>query len=540
MSDSSPLQPATVSVVAASLPLALNNNGDAGGGGAGHASLPLPAGSDKIDFADIKRKSVRGGLVTILCQGGAFVIQLVSTVTLARLLSTDDYGMMAMVLAIIAFAGLFRDLGLSAAAVQKGSLNQAQMSNLFWLNVAMGAGLTGLLAAASPVVGWFYGKPELGPLALLLSTTFLIGSAGTQHGALMQRNMQFGRRAVTNIAGSLVTLVVSIILALQGWGCWALAWGAIVGSATTTAMLFALSSFRPGWWTRGAGMRSMLKFGANITAFECVNYFHRNLDNILIGKFWGPDMLGFYSRAYALLMFPITQIRGPVNAVAFPALSRLRNDPQAFRSYYRNVAGLLAMASMPLVAFLFLTSMPLIEIVLGNRWAGISPIFSILAITAFIQPTAGLRGLVLLSMGNGRRYLNWGILNAVSVCIGFVIGLPWGAIGVAASYAIVNYAILYPSLLMAFKDTPLKPGDFFEPIAAPALASVVAAAGCHLLVFTTGWAARLAVWEVLILSGIIFGVICWTVLWIFPAGRRDLRRSISLIQRAVAGRLKEI
>lgn len=437
---------------------------------------PASPAEPAVDMADLKRKSVRGGMVTMLSQGISVAIQLASTVTLARLLSPDDYGIMAMVMAITAFAGLFRDLGLSAAAIQKGSLDQAQMSNLFWLNVGMGTLLTVALAAASPLVAWFYGKPELVPLTVLLSSTFLIGSLGTQHGALMQRELQFGRRAVTSIVGSLVSLAVSIILALHGHGYWALAWGSISGGIVTTILLFVLSSFRPGLWTKGAGVRSMLQFGANITAFDFVNYFQRNLDQLLIGRFWGPASLGLYSRAYQLLMFPISNLRGPINAVAFPAMSRLQNQPQEFRAYYLKVTSLLAFLSMPMTAFFFVASKPMIEVVLGKQWLGVAPIFSWLALAAFIQPTSGFAGSLLLSLGQGKRYLQCGLFNAVLLSLCFVIGVRWGAVGVAAAYAIGNYVVLYPWLFWAYRGSPVSFSDFAKACSFPVVFSVSAAA----------------------------------------------------------------
>jgi len=464
----------------------------------------------------------------MVSQATSLSIQLTSTVILARLLSPDDYGIIAMVMAITAFAGIFRDLGLSSAAVQKKDLTRAQQSNLFWLNVAMGAVLTVIVAAASPLVAWFYGKPELTLVTVALSFTFVIGSLGTQHGARLVREMQFGRMAVATIAGSIAGLIASVTLALQSFAYWALVWGVLSGAVTTTVLLFILSPFRPALFSRNAGIREMVGFGANVTAFDLVNYFHRNLDNVLIGKFCGADALGLYSRAYQLLMLPITAIRGPINAVAFPAMSRLQNQPDAYRAYYRRVTQLLALVSMPLTAFLFVASAPIIELLLGRQWLGVSPLFSLLALTAFIQPVAGLRGMVLLSSGQSRRYVQWGILNAVCVSIGFMVGVRWGAVGVAIAYAIVNYAILYPSLLLAFQNTPVRAGDFFVPISGPAVSSIAA-------VLITYAAARaewieqlILVLKIVSLGGLFFVayLICTVLL---PGGWSDLKRCFALL-----------
>jgi PST family polysaccharide transporter len=414
-------------------------------------------------------------MVTFVSQGASVLIGLVSTVILARLLSPNDYGVMAMVVAVTAFAGLFRDLGLSSAAIQKHTLTNAQQSNLFWMNIALGMILTVGLAAASPLVVRFYHKPEVLWVTIALSANFLIGSIGSQSGALLVREMRFGRQAVAGICGALVALAVSVALALHDFRYWALVWGQLAGGLITTYLLFVLSPFRPGLPSRGTGVREMLKFGAHITAFNFVNYFQRNLDAILIGRYWGAGPLGLYSRAYSLLMFPINNLRGPINAVAFPAMSRLQNQPEAFRAYFLRVTSLLALVSMPLTAFLFVASKPVIELVLGSKWLGVAPIFSWLAVAAFIQPTTGFVGSFLLSLGQGRRYLQCGLINAVILSASFIVGLPWGAIGVATAYAIGNYVALYPWLRWAFHNSPVSFRDFADACAMPAAVSLTAA-----------------------------------------------------------------
>jgi len=479
-----------------------------------------PATSPRIDITDLKHRSVRGGAVTLVTQAISIAIQLTSTVVLARLLSPDDYGTMAMVVAVTGFAGLFRDLGLSSAAVQAQELSHPLQSNLFWLNVTMGALLTGLVAAGSPLVAWFYGKPILTLVTLALSINFLISSLSTQHGARLVRNMQFARQACASIVGAVVTLLVSVTFALHGYSYWSLVWGYLSGTLTTTLLLFALSPFLPCLPSKETGIRQILKFGANVTAFDFVNYFHRNLDNILIGRHWGPGPLGLYSRAYQLLMFPINAIRGPINTVAFPALSKLQNHPTSYRAYYHKVIALLAFASMPLTAFLFCASGDIIRLTLGHEWAGVSPIFSALAAVGFIQPPLSLIGTVLLSSGKTTRYLQFGIYNAVIVSIAFVIGVNWGPVGVAISYAIAHYLSAYPFLVWSFSGTHVKPLDFCAAIIKPACASLLATVVILVasIVISTG-----SVWIELAWKASLFGTFYLLAFSLLPKGAAEIR-----------------
>ena len=476
--------------------------------GAESLAATLSAESDpaSTDLGELKRKSVRGAAMAVTGQIACSLIQLFSGIVLARMLSPQDYGIIAMVMIVTSFAALFGDMGLSAAAVRHEGLTHGQRSNFFWLNVLMGSLLTIIVAVASPLVAWFFHSPELLWATVALSTIFFITSFGSQHGALMVREMRFGQWATANISGAVCTMCMSIVLASIGLGYWALVGGALAGSACTTLMLTLLSPFRPGRPRKGSGVRELIKFGAHVTAFDFVNYFHRNLDNVLIGRFCGADMLGLYSRAYSLLMFPINNLRGPVNAVAYPAMSKLQHEPAAFRAYYRRTISLLATFSMPLTAFLFVAARPIIELLLGRHWIEVAPIFAWLALAGFVQPVSGMAGTVMLCLGKSRDYLRVGILTTALMSLSFVVGLKWGATGVALAYAIANYVILYPWISISFRGTPVSFRDFAASCAFPAAVSIIAGAlavaarnslgemGCvrELMVCAAGFALPLA------------------------------------------------
>lgn len=487
--------------------------------------------SDEVNIDNLKRKSVRGGMVTMLGQALTITIQLTSTVVLARLLSPEDYGVIAMVMAVTAFAGLFREMGLSTAAIQKKDLTRGQQSNLFWLNVVMGCVLTLLVAVGSPLVAQFYNKPELVSVTTVLSFNFLICSLATQHNAMLVRNMQFGRKSVATISGALVTLVVAVVLALQGRGYWALVWGTLVGSVITTVLTLALAPFHPSRPSRGQGIREMLGFGANVTAFNFVNYFHRNLDTILVGRYWGAESLGYYSRAYQLLMFPITAIREPINSVAFPAMSQLQNKPEEFRQYYRGLTLLLSHMTMPLVAFLLLYSELIVELTLGKQWLAAAPIFSVLAITAFIQTPYTLVGIVQLSLGRGKRYLQLGFMSAIVTSAGFCIGLKWGPIGIATAYAVTTYILVIPTQIWGFKGTSLALGDFFSSIYRPCLAALLA--GVISFLFDKSYVLGGHILLIITAHAFIYGMSYLIILACVPHGLSDLKRVRDLFRLAI-------
>ncbi|MDO3379728.1 lipopolysaccharide biosynthesis protein [Geoalkalibacter halelectricus] len=421
---------------------------------------------------DLKKRSLRSGAVTMSSQGAKFVIQIGSTMILARILTPDDYGMMAMVVAITGFAGLFINLGLSTAVVQRAEINHAQVSTLFWINAGIGVLVTLIVASISPFVAWFYKVPELSAIVLALSLNFFINGLGVQHQALLNRQMRFVAIAVIQVVAMLSGIGVAIFAAVKGFGYWSLVFNSLTASVVMVGGGWIASRWRPGLPKRDAGVGEMLRFGSDIVGFNIINYFSRNLDNVLIGRYHGSGALGFYSKAYQLLMMPITNLRDPLNKVAIPTLSRLQNEPMQYRNYYLKLLSILAFLSIPLVTFMFVCSDRIISLVLGSQWIATSNLFKILAVAGLIQTVSGTRGLVLLTSGKSRKYLYLGAAIAVVTCLAFIIGVPWGATGVASAYAISNFLVLYPSLVYSFQGTPVQVRDFFMTIYKPLAAGI--------------------------------------------------------------------
>jgi len=424
--------------------------------------------------ADLKGRSVRGGAVTMTAQGASFFLRMGSTVVLARLLTPQDFGLIAMVTAVTSFAMMFKDMGLSMATVQRAEINHNQISTLFWINVVLSLCIMLVTAALAPAIAWFYGEPRLTWITLALAGAFIFGGFTIQHQALLRRQMRFGALALIQIVSMAAGIAVAIVSAWYGAGYWSLVLMQLVNVITSTIGVWLTCSWRPGLPVRRSGVRPMLAFGGNLTGFNVVNYFARNLDNILIGWCWGAGPLGLYSKAYGLLMLPIMQIRGPIDAVATPALSRLQDDPERYRRYYYRAVNMIAFISMPLVALMAALSDQIIRIVLGQQWVGAANIFKVLAFAAILQPVVGTTGWVYVSLGQTKRMLQWGLIAVPLIITSFVVGLPWGALGVATSYTICFIVIIaLPCLLFCFRYSPLNLAGFFRVVRCPMAISLI-------------------------------------------------------------------
>lgn len=424
---------------------------------------------------DLKGRSVRGGMTTMSAQVIKFVLSTAGIVVLARLLTPNDYGLIGMVTVVVNFAAMFKDAGLSMATVQKDKITHDQISTLFWINILISAFLGICILAASPLVARFYGRQELTAVTAALSVSFVISGLMIQHQALMRRHMQFGKLAIIQIASQVITLGVTIVLALLGWRYWALVGGSIAAALAGVLLTFFFCPWIPGGMKKGTGVRDMLKFGGHLTGFNFINYFARNADNMLIGKFIGANALGLYTKAYSLFMLPISQIRGPLNQVALPVLSSLRNQPDRYVKYYQRLLDIMASLTIPLTLYSVIEAKFLISLLLGAQWLGAVSVFRILAIAGLIQALATTWGVVVISCGFTQRYLVWGLINAIVCVVSFVLGLPFGIEGVAAFYTVANYIMLFPTLWACFSGTPVTIALFLKSLLGPLFASTLAA-----------------------------------------------------------------
>jgi PST family polysaccharide transporter len=413
-------------------------------------------------------------LYSSLSQGGQFLLHLGTTAIIARLLKPSDFGLVAMVLSIARFADQFRDLGLAQATIQERDLQPTQVSAVFWINTAVGFLLTLIVAAAAPAISAFYNEPRLLAVGMALSGGFLLSGLNVQHQALLQRQMLFGRLAAADLSATALSSAIGTAGAFAGWGCWSLVTMSLSFYLFRTLALRAACPWTPGPPRRAAGVRKMIHLGLGISGFNMLNYFSRNLDQVLIGRLFGTAPLGIYSRAYQLLLFPLTQLRTPIMNVGMPALASLRQDPERYRRYYARIVFLLAAASMPAVAVLMVGAGDIVTILLGTQWRGVDSLFRIMGWAALGQPAiTAMRGLPLLSLGRGRHYFQFGVVSAALTVAGFVVGVRWGVNGIAWSYVISFYATAILTVRWCLRGSPLRLSDALAPLQWPMLAALV-------------------------------------------------------------------
>lgn len=424
---------------------------------------------------DLRGQAIRGGGVTILSRLLYQCLQIVGTMFLARMIAPGEFGLMAMVTTVTGFFMVFKDLGLNDATIQRAEITHRQVSTLFWINVGFSVVISLLIIVIfSPFVAWFFGEPKLKMATGVSSLSFLFAGMSTQQLALMKRKLQFMRIAFIEIASLVVSSVVAIVLASYGWGYWALVTRMLTLGVVMMAGAWFLCPWRPGLPKYDKEVRSMLNFGANILGFYFVNYFFKNMDNVLIGWKHGAQPLGYYEKAYNLSVAPSSQITSPLFNVAMPVLSRLQDDPEKYKRYYINALTTLAFVGMPIGGYMSARSKDLILLILGPNWTETARIFFVMGFGIGIHILYGTHGWLHVTLGKTERWFKWGIFASGTTVLAFIIGLKYGPMGVATAYTVMIYLLTIIGLWYAGKPIGLKVKSIISSFWKYLFASIIA------------------------------------------------------------------
>jgi O-antigen/teichoic acid export membrane protein len=461
----------------------------------------------------LKEKTIRGGAAKLVGQALSLLLRLGTLIVLARIIDPGDFGLVAMVTAITGVFDIFAAGGLSTATIQKADVSHEQISTLFWINVAIGALLAVLCVASGPLLAAFYHEPRIAWVMVAVAPGFVFNAASVQHLALMQRELRYIAITVIEIASQVIAATLGIVLALAELGYWALVVNAIAVPLVATVCAWAASGWRPGWPRPNSGIGPMLRFGSTVTLNGLVVYVGYNLEKVLLGRYWGPDALGLYGRAFQLINLPTSTLNGAIGGVAFAALSRLQNDPARFRSYFLRGYSLVLSMTIPATLFCALFSDDIIVIVLGPRWTDAAAIFRLLAPTILIFGIINPLSWLLLSIGLQERSLKLGLVIAPLVSGAYLVGLPFGPRGVAFAYSAALTVWLLPHVIWCLHGTVISVHDLLLAAGRPFLSGAVAALVAATFAAQTAHHS-LPVVRVALGGAIMLGVYAWFLLFV--------------------------
>lgn len=463
--------------------------------------------------------AARGALVMLAGQGMRVLLQFTSLVILARLLTPHDYGLIAIVVVIIGIGEIFRDFGLSSAAVRAPELTRGQSTNLFWINTGIGIVLgAALFAMAGPIASWF-GQPEVVGIARAMASIFVLNGLSTQFRALVVRALRFRWLAFFDVLAPMIALAVAICAALLQWGYWSL-----VAQQVTQALVLLTGAVLgartvPGLPQRDASVRALLAFGGNLVLSQVVNYATNRIDTAVVGFVYGATPLGLYNRAYQVVVTPLTQIQAPVTSVALPVLSKIQDDQERFSAYL--VRGQLALG-YPIslgLGMVVVTAHPIIELMLGQQWLGAVPLLQFFALAGIARNLAFVGYWVYVVRGLGGALFRFTAATGIIPVACIIVGAQWGVVGVAAGFALAPWITWPISLLWLSRVTAVPTRSLYVGALRIILVAAVTASAAHVvLTATPALPAAASIGLAGAVTAASLGLLC-----VIPAIRADMK-----------------
>ncbi|MBS1806273.1 MAG: lipopolysaccharide biosynthesis protein [Acidobacteria bacterium] len=495
------------------------------------------AGTDKL-----RSLAVRGAAVSVFASALSLLVQMVSTVMLARLLTPSDFGVVTMVTTFSLLVVNFGLNGFTEAVIHFEEIDHRTASNLFWINTGAGLLLTGAFAASGSLLARLYHNPLVTQVAVGISVMIVVSAASVIHLALLKRAMSFVDTSANDVIGRVVNTVVAIVLAFRGWGMWSLVAGVVAQQVSITLGAWWLCPWVPGLPHRTGRTTPMLRYAVQVYAQFCVGYSQQNIDNLLVGWRFHAAILGFYKKAYDLFALTSSQLTAPLNNVALAALSRTKQDHVLFRRYIANSLGMVAFIGMAASADLTLVGHDVVRMVLGPKWSESGRIFEIFAPGIGAMLLCTTVGWIHLSIGKPGRFVRWNIIAfAVTVSL-FLTGLPFGPEGVAAAWSISYWTLVIPAFWYAgrpigFKASALVGAIWRYSVAALAAGLISAA----ILRQTSLWATHSstsAAFGAACIVSLLFLSLYLVFVILLHGGISPLKQLTGLLQELISSRRK--
>jgi O-antigen/teichoic acid export membrane protein len=407
----------------------------------------VASGSQEIRAEPVATIGLRGkvaqglawkALTQIVGQGTRTAVAIV----LAHLLTPDKFGLAAMALVFGGIVGIFTDLSLGTALVQRRTITELDRSTVFWTTMAAGLACTVAGIAAAPLVGDFFSTPAVVPLFAASSCGFLLTAAGVTQIALMTREMNFRSLELRTMVATILAAVVALVLAATGFGAWAIVVQALAAAAIGSVLLWRMSSWRPQFVYSLESLRTLGSFGGKTLIARIMSYLNLNADNLLVGKYIGSTALGVYAVAYNVMFLPLARITAPIQQVLFAAFVRLQHDPLRLGQAWLRGNRLVSAIAVPAFVGMAVVAPDFVPVVLGSRWHEVVPVLQLLSLAGIAQSYQSLNWSVLQARGQAGVLVWFMVFSTIVTVGGFVVGLLWGVVGVAASYAIARTVVL--------------------------------------------------------------------------------------------------
>ena len=415
--------------------------------------------SNKLSVIE-KNKTLAGFGWNFINQFGVQFLNLLFSIFLARLLSPEEYGLIAMVTIFTGFSAVLLDFGFGNALIYKDNPTNKDWSSVFWFNTIVGGIICLIIILFSEKIAGFYNEEVLQPIAVFLSFNFVFNAMSITQNAKIRKAIDFKSLASVNLISIIFSGIVGIVFALSNYGVWSLVAQRLTDSFCRFIGLFIVTKWFPVYGFSINSIRaifgySIYSFGANIIA-----YWSRNLDNLLIGRFVNKVELGLYSRAYTFLMFPITSISRVISTVLFPTFSKIKNDIDKIKTNYLAISRMVAFIVFPLMLILFLGAKEITLLVFGVQWLPMAPYLKLFSFIGMYQSLLGLNGPLYMALGKTKLNFQLNLFTQLVNISALIIGVNWGVYGIITAIYVATCINFFPVNYFILKELKIR---FFEP-----------------------------------------------------------------------------
>jgi PST family polysaccharide transporter len=459
-------------------------------------------------------------------------IQFASVMVLSRLLSPEDFGLVALSAVFISTGALLRDFGLPTIALQVRTLSNSQASNLFYITLGLGLAASAVLVVAAPLLAVLFDEERLTGLLRVMAIALVLGGASAQYQVHLARSLKFTALAAAEVVSSVVGLGVAIIAAMVGWGYWALAAQTVTIALVLLVAQVAAARWAPALPRRGEGTRHLLGLGANYGVAQLLTFVSSNADTVLVSARWGATDVGYYNRAFQLLTLPVQALLHPLTNVVVPLVNREREAGTPVDASLLRVQFAVGSAGVGVFLAAIIAADGVIPLLLGPGWDETTVLFRILAVGGAVQILSFVSYWSFMLHNQSRQLLYYNLVTK-TMAVGLLV---WGSsvslTAVAAAYS-AGLVLSWPiNLLWLARCAGQRSLPFFA--SGVRILAAAVAGGC------AGWAILVVSSELPNLFQAVLGVIGAAAIYLLglaatPIGRRDLR-DVARVARGVLRR----
>jgi O-antigen/teichoic acid export membrane protein len=402
-------------------------------------------------------------------------LQFLSVPILARLLSPEDYGVVAIAMPIVLFAMIIADAGLGSSLVRNEHADTSDWHTCFWLLTAIGVALFLTIALAAPWVAYCFNEPRLSAILISLASIVAIQAIAIVPGASLQRNNRFSVIACSDAFSIILSIGAAIASALLGAGIWALVWQQLVYYGTRTSLTWYFAGFRPIRIFKPKEASEHILFARNLLLANLLSFGSRSADGLMLGKVAGASPLGFYSMAFQFARLPFLLVTGPVQYVLYPHLAAARDNQLRLRDTFLSLTGVLAAIMIPSVSIVAFAHDPVFSLLLSDKWHTAGELFMLIAPATALQPVTALLGTFLMALGRTDMHLRIAKRFALVWSVGILLTVWKGAFSLAICYAVVSLVCSGLSLKESLPLLGCSFKDYLKRLLAPIY---WASAGC--------------------------------------------------------------